>query len=257
MKHLSRFGTLALGVLVLSLIGAAARAQTPLRVVTSGQTAPKTFVDHGTPTGYAVDITAEALKRAGFEPEIEALPWARAVATAEDGEALIAGFSRTAERDRLFDYSDALYDERVVLVTRRGADFPFRTLADLDGRTIGIQRASSYGPVLEAALDRFHVARDSGYCERLKMLYAGRIDAAIVSGGAAAVRLNAVDAGIDPRDLIVHDVPVAIDPNYIAIAKSWPGSREILARINLALRRMTKDGTTRRILTAYEDGAGL
>lgn len=257
MKNFRRFGIVALGVLVLCLAGTAVRAQTPLRVLTSGQTAPKTYVDHDKPAGYLVEITAEALHRAGYVANIEALPWARAIATAEAGEGLLTGFSWTPERDRLFAYSDILYEDRVVLVTRRGADFPFENLADLNGRSIGIQRASSYGPALDAALGRFHVVRDNGHCERLKMLSAGRIDGAILSGGDAAVRFNAAAAGVDPRDLVIHRVPVALDPNYIAIAKSRPDGGEILGRINLALAAMARDGTTARIIAAFEIDAGL
>ncbi|MDB5360023.1 MAG: Exported protein of unknown function [Rhodospirillales bacterium] len=257
MKNFRRFGMVALGALVLCLAGAAARAQTPLRVFTSAHTAPKTYLDHDKLAGYLVEITAEALHRAGYVANIEALPWARAIATAETGEGLLTGFSWTAERAQLFAYSDVVYDDRVVLVTRRVADFPFEKLSDLNGRSIGLQRGSSYGQVLEAALGQFHVVRDNGHCERIKMLSAGRIDGAILSGGDAAVRFNAAAAGVDPHDLVIHRVPVAIDPNYIAIAKNRPDAGEILGRINRALAAMARDGTTARIIAAFEVDAGL
>lgn len=253
-----RFGTLALGALALCLVASAAEAEAPLLVLTSAQTAPKTFQDeHDRASGYLVEITAEALHRAGYVAQIEALPWARAVAQAEAGEGLVTGFSRTPERDQLFEYSDAVYDDRVVLVTRRAADFPFNSLADLAGHSVGIQRASSYGPALEAMLDQINIARDNGHCERIKMLGAGRIDAAIVSGGVPAVLYNAAVAGVDPHDLVIHAIPVAIDPNYIAIAKTRPDAHEILGRINVALADMARDGTTVRIIAGYEVGAGL
>jgi ABC-type amino acid transport substrate-binding protein len=89
------------------------------------------------------------------------------------------------------------------------------------------------------------------------MLGAGRIDGAIVSGGVAGVLFNATTAGLDLRDLVIHATPVALDPNYIAIAKSRPDGREILGRTNLALAAMGRDGTTRRLIAAYEVGAGL
>jgi polar amino acid transport system substrate-binding protein len=251
------FSLLAFGALALCLAGTAARAEAPLRVFTSSQTAPKTYLNHDRPTGYLVEITAEALHRAGYLPQVEALPWARAVAEAEAGEGLVTGFSRTVERDRLFDYSDVVYEDRVVLVTRRDADFPFASLDDLAGRSIGIQRGSSFGPELEAALDQFHVVRDNGHCERLRMLGAGRIDGAIVSGGVAGVSFNVATAGLDLHDLVIHATPVALDPNYIAIAKSRRDGPEILGRINLALAAMARDGTTRRLIAAYEVGAGL
>lgn len=253
---MKKFGLLALAASALCLAGAA-QAEAPLRVFTSSQTAPKTYVDHDSPVGYLVEITAEALHRAGYVSEIEALPWARAVAEAEAGEGLITGFSRTVERDKLFDYSDVVYEDRILLVTRRDADFPFNRLSDLDGRSIGLQRGASYGPELEAVLGQFHVVRDNGHCERLKMLGAGRIDGAIVSGGVAAVLFNAALTGLDPRDLVIHATPVAIDPNYIAIAKSRADGREIIGRVNRALAAMAHDGTTRRIMAAYEVNAGL
>ncbi len=257
MTNFCRIGMVALGALVLCLAGTAAKAEAPLLVFTSAQTAPKAYIDHDRPAGYVVEITTEALHRAGYIADIEALPWARAVAQAEAGDGLVTGFSRTPERDELFAYSDALYDDRVVLVTRRGADFPFESLADLAGHSVGIQRGSSYGPALEVMLDQFHAVRDNGHCERIKMLGAGRIDAAIVSGGVPAVLFNAAIAGIDPKDLVIHSVPIAIDPNYIAIAKSRPDAHKILRRINLALAEMVRDGTTRRFIAASEVGAGL
>jgi polar amino acid transport system substrate-binding protein len=226
----------------------------PLRLFTSSQTPPKSYLDHGKPVGYIVELSVEALRRAGYAVEVEALPWARAVAEAETGAGAITSFSRTAERERIFDYSDLVFMDRVVLVTRRSADFPFESLKDLADRTIGIQRAGSYGPELEAMLDTFRVVRDGGHCERLKMLAAGRIDGAIVSGGAAAVAFNAGSVGLDLRDLVVHDTPIAIDPNFIAVAKSRPDAPELLERVNRALADMAGDGTTRRIVATYQDG---
>ena len=254
---MKNFGLLVLATIGLCLAGTAAQADTSLRVFTSSQTAPKTYVDHDSPAGYLVEITVEALHRAGYVAEIEALPWARAVAEAEAGGGLITGFSRTVERDTLFDYSDVVYEDRIVLVTRRDADFPFNSLSDLDGRTIGLQRGGSYGPALEAVLGQFHAVRDNGHCERLKMLDAGRIDGAIVSGVVAAVLFNAAVAGLDPRELVIHATPVAIDPNYIAIARSRADGAEIIGRVNRALAAMAHDGTTRRIIAAYEVDAGL
>ena len=249
---------LVLAVLVGCIAGAgavrAASGDPPhLRLFTSSQTPPKTYLDQGVPAGYLVEISAEALRRAGYVPEVEAIPWARAVEAAQAGEGVITAFSHTPDRDRSFDYSDVVFDDRVVLVTRRGADFPFLTLKDLAGHTIGIQRGSSYGPALEAALGMFVPVRDSGHIERLRMLVAGRIDGAIVSGGIPAVLFNAGAAGIELHDLIIHATPIAIDPNYMAIAKSRPDAAEILGRVNSALGEMNRTGMIEKIIAAYEN----
>ena len=249
---------LVLAALVGGLAGAgavhAASGDPPhLRLFTSSQTPPKTYLAQGVPAGYLVEISAEALRLAGYVPEVEAIPWARAVEAAQAGDGVITAFSHTPERDRLFDYSDVVFDDRIVLVTRRGADFPFASLKDLAGHTIGIQRGSSYGPALEAVLDTFVPVRDSGHVERLRMLVAGRIDAAIVSGGVPAVLFNAGAAGIELHDLVIHSTPIAIDPNYMAVAKSRPDGAEILGRINAALEQMNRTGMIRKIIAAYED----
>ncbi|HEV2675896.1 MAG TPA: transporter substrate-binding domain-containing protein [Aliidongia sp.] len=249
------FGLLALIACFLGAgsAGAMAGDLPHLRLFTSSQTPPKTYLDQGKATGYLVEISVEAMRLAGYEPEVEAIPWARAVAAAEAGEGVITAFSHTPDRDRLFEYSDVVFEDRVVLVTRRGADFPFESLKDLAGRTIGIQRGSSYGPSLEAALDTFNAVRDSGHVERLKMLVAGRIEGAIVSGGTPAVMFNASAAGIELRNLVIHSTPIAIDPNYMAIAKSRPDGAEVLGRINRAVEQMNRDGIIRKIIAAYED----
>jgi polar amino acid transport system substrate-binding protein len=253
-RRLALLGLLGACLSAMGQAWAADGVPQPLRLFTGSQTPPKTYLDHDKPVGYIIDISTEALRRAGYVAEIDPLPWARAVAEADAGDGAITGFSRTAERERRFDYSDLVLEDRVVLVTRRGADFPFNSLKDLANRTIGMQRGSSYGPELEAALGTFHPIRDSGHCERLKMLAAGRIDGAIVSGRTASAIFNTGSADIDVRDLVIHDTPVAIDPNYIAIAKSRPDAVEILDRVNEALAGMAQDGTTRRIVAGYESG---
>lgn len=213
---------------------------------------PKSYLKEGKVIGFMVDLTREALHRAGYTADIQAFPWARAVKMSERAEGLISSFSRTPEREVLYFFSDPIYEDPVLLVTKRDANFSFSGPKDLAGRTVGLLRSTSFGAEFEGLRASFIEAPDDSAEQRLKKLLAGRIDAAIISGGLPALRFFAQSAEIKLDLLKVHNPPIVLDPNFIAIAKTYPKASEIIANINKAIASMRSDGSIKRIMAGYE-----
>jgi polar amino acid transport system substrate-binding protein len=92
------------------------------------------------------------------------------------------------------------------------------------------------------------INEDGGPAQRLLMLVAGRLDAAVIAGGAHAVRYNARQAGIPIEQLRIVSLPVMQDPNYFAIARQHPQAQALMTRINQTLRRMKQDRSLNRLL---------
>lgn len=70
-------------------------AEPEMKLLVASQVAPKMFLDDdGKPTGYVTQVAAAIIRRAGYTPVIEAVPWARAYKKALDGEGVLAGLSR-------------------------------------------------------------------------------------------------------------------------------------------------------------------
>jgi polar amino acid transport system substrate-binding protein len=223
-----------------------------LVVLVADAVPPKMFLADGKPTGFVTEIACEAVRRAGYRPDVKALPFARALAVAQAGGGIIPGLSFSEERAQLFLFSGVMYEDPVLLVTASDRDFPYHGLQDLAGRHIGINRGSHYGAALDAARQTFSVEEDSGTEPRLRKLLLGHLDGAIVSGGAAAVRFTARAIGTDPSTFVIHRPPLALDKNFIGVAKGMPDAQLMIDRLNGALASMWADGTIARMVAAYE-----
>ena len=88
----------------------------------------------GRPRGILIDILKYAdqeLREDSFR--VELYPWARAYRYASGGIGGIVGLSWTQERAALFDYSDPVYVDDVVIVVHKGKEFSFK---DMTGQEI-------------------------------------------------------------------------------------------------------------------------
>lgn len=238
----------------ISGVQAAFAQNTPLPVielVVADVAPPKMFLRAGQPTGYITEIAVEALRRAGYRAEITPLPWARAVATAQAGQAIIPSLSFTEDRAKIFHYSTPMWEDRVVVVTRKGGEFVFSTAADLQGRQVGISRGAEFGQAFAIARSGITLVEDASNDMRMRKLLNGRIDAAIISGGTAAVRYAAELIGADSALFSVLETPLAIDLNHFGISKNFPDAEKLLERLNQALDSMWADKTIHWIGAGY------
>jgi polar amino acid transport system substrate-binding protein len=218
----------------------------------SDSLAPKCWNDRGKPRGYAIDAAVEVLSRSGFTVEVKLEPWVRAVEDAKAGLGFITHFSKTREREQFFDFSRPLVYDRIVVVTLKGREFPFAGVKDLAGKTVGMLRGVAYGGDWTASLPSFIQEEDTDAVARLGKLARGRLDAAVISSGAAGLKIAAEQAGLDPAQFSILPVPILIDPNYLAVAKS-ADSVAVIARLDATIEQMHKDGTVARIMAGYGD----
>ncbi|MBV8618661.1 MAG: amino acid ABC transporter substrate-binding protein [Curvibacter sp.] len=240
----------ALVLFGLTLAGLHAVAAEPeLTMLVGSLNAPKMFLsEEGRPTGYFTELADALARRAGYSPRLVAVPWPRAVLMAEQGDGVVASLSRTPERERLFLFSDPILEEKILIVTLKRSNLTAASLADLQGRKVGLSRGSKYGARFVEELPLVETQEDDSTVARLKKLSLGRIDAAIVYGGMASVVYNAQLAGVDMADLTVQGTPLALDKNYFGIAKTRPDAAAVLRNLNAANAAMKADGGISAIL---------
>ncbi len=211
---------------------------------------PKSWQDGSTPHGYAVDAATEALTRAGYQPIVKLEPWPRAIEDVTAGNGIITHFSKTPQRERIFEFSQPLVYDRIVVAVRKGREFPFTSVKDLVGKRVGVLRGVAYGGDWAASLKDLTLEEDTDAVARLGKLVRDRLDAAIISSGAAGLEIAAHQAGLRPAQFTILAVPILDDPNYLAIARG-PDSPRIMAGINAAIATMHADGTIDRIMAKY------
>lgn len=181
---------------------------------------------------------------AGIEWQIHSVPWARVLLMAESGQALAFGVSRSASRERLFEFSEPVFNNHVWMVVRRDQPLNFRSMEDLRGRVICVTRGISYGSAFEAAKgELFRLESvDGNLGARARMLVAGRCDVMLTSHRSAQAwvveKVMRKESG-HSASIAVLPVPMQVDPVHFVAARGQ-ALAQVLPRLNLAMRRQAE-----------------
>ncbi|WP_421901854.1 substrate-binding periplasmic protein [Maridesulfovibrio sp.] len=222
-------------------------------------TPPQTYLENGKPTGFLVEIVAEAVKRAGYIPDIRIVPWKRAMAMAEKGTAdavFNAGFNE--ERYKFLRYPETiLITEKVVALRRAGSDTYFS--ADFVGAEKyigGVGRAFYYGEKVDKALkDKLfkRIEEVPNLDLNAKKLLMGRIDFFFADYYPALSFLNdhnlldKVEAVLDPKT----GLPLVYSKSDTYLAFSRKKAPEAFKKVSAELKKMKQDGIYKKIMFKY------
>lgn len=188
--------------------------------------------------------------------ELRPYPWIRAERNAKAGEGLIFGLPKTPQRQRDFRFSTAVTANRLWLVTRSDATFPFDHIEDLRGKTVGAVHGYDYGEQVERAKHRiFRVESDISSREaRLTRLMLKRLDAVLLfapyadSARDTELAVNALMAGKFKELGLGSEVTLSVLPQpllagnfqYFAVARTRDDG--LIDKIDAALARGRKAG---------------
>lgn len=222
----------------------------------NGYKPPKKFLDiNGKPSGILVEIMRYVDKQL---PDVEFVyklsPWKRAYHNAEQGKGGVIGFSKNDERLKRYDYSDAMYYDELVLVVKKGHEFEYNTIKDLQDKRVGFIRGATFGQEFEDAKNSiFMPSEDNEGVQRLKKLLYDRIDVALVGGGKYGVNvmINKDSELIMKKDgFVILPTPFIKDSNHLGFLKSM-NMKEFLVDFNRVLQEAKEDGTIERIIERY------
>ena len=231
-------------------------AQTEIVILGADYKPPKIYQDAGAPKGILVDIIRYVDKRLeDYTITIKLYPFARAYRYALQGKGGIVGLSTTDERLKLFDYSELLYNDEIVIVTKRGHEFPFENVEDLQGKVIGMNRGGSYGEKFEQYKDSglLTVENNNSPALSLKKVLAERLDGSFMNPGAASLEytISQNPSLLKYRnELVILPVPFAVDPNFLGFAKSMK-MQEFLRKWNRIVQQGDENGDIQEIIDQY------
>jgi polar amino acid transport system substrate-binding protein len=221
---------------------AAAQAQPAVLVNVDESNPPFMFASDGRARGVYPGLMAAAFDQMNVVVAIQPKPWLRVLAEIDAGTAGVGGIYKNSERLKRFDFSDALFVERVNIYSQRRDDARYASLADLKGKRVGVIRGWSYG-------DAFDSARRSGAMrvddvgsdtQNFAKLEAGRLDVVLAIAEAAEPQLTKHPAVRLAGTLIEN-------PTYLAFNKS-AGMLPFIERFNLALAKLKQSGDAKKIV---------
>lgn len=203
----------------------------------SGAYKPFSFDDGGDIVGFDVDIANEIANRIGREPVmVSPVPFDTLIQGLKSGkyDALVASHGITAEREEQVDFTRPYYRSGAQIFVNEGTT-DIAGPADLDGKKIGVVKASTYLDLANTLTDPKNVTTYDSDVIALQDLVTGRIDAVITDKLVGLIAKNDSGLSIDAAGDVLQQ-----DEMGIAVQE---GDAELLAAINQALEDMIADGT--------------
>lgn len=205
---------------------------------------PYVFADDtaDAPRGLTTAIVITVLRRAGYDPSIDILPWARALQSTRDGDhdALLSAWY-TDDRDRYLAFSRPIFMNRRSLLA---ASEQNRTAyADMTTtKTVTAVRGYKPTMMLQQRADlRFnHV---SGLEIAVRMLNRGRTD--FIVGEERVVAHTAGQIGIE-RPFAVMEV-LQVNCAHVAVSRKHKTAPAVVADFNRIYEAMASDGSLQRL----------
>lgn len=192
--------------------------------------------------------------------DLRRYPWRRVLYNGENGEGLIFGIYKTAEREQFFAFSEPVYAEKIWLIKRCADPFVFNQMQDLKGKTIGIVQGSSAGLEFDSQVNLLFKAEynTSSLSGRFSKLYQKRMDAFLYYEPRTNLKslqreLNQVYASeLEEYKKQKHEVfcilPKPVSTVDVHFALSLKSDRRILDKIDQVLIQARKTGELERFL---------
>ena len=200
---------------------------------------PYGFMDeNGEYTGFDLDLAQEVCNRRGWTLVKQPIDW-----NAKDNElnagnidCIWNGFTRNEERENQYAWSDYYVNNSIVLLVRK--DSGFKTKADLAGKVVDVQAASSGADALEkdaefkATLKNVIEVKD--YNTAVMDLQSGAVDAVVIDIGVADYQCEIHD------DIMIMEEAVNTEKYAIGFQKDNTALRD---QVQETLYEMLEDGT--------------
>lgn len=209
--------------------------------------------ENGEYDGFDLALAKELCVRLGWDFKAVAINW-----DSKDNELATGsisciwnGFTCTG-RENEYTWSDAYVDNSIVVVVK--ADSGIQSLADLAGKTVMVQSASSGADALNgntALKDTLKQVVELGdYNLGFMELKQGSVDAIVVDQGVAAYQI-----ANNEGNYVILDEAVSTEQYAVGFLK---GNTELRDQVNAELLKMAQDGTMEKIGEAYvKDGLVL
>lgn len=203
----------------------------------------------GSPAGLYPILIGAVLDRMGYQMNLKTYPWSRALAMGTNGEAPLAGIYKNEERLKIFDYSDAVYPNKLMLYVVKGKSFEYKDVSDLQGKSIGVMAGWTYGDAFDQALKNGSLRAEEVANDRdnFQKLILGRVDC-IIAESTIADQIIKEENYTSQVEML--PTPVIVFDAYLVFAKS-ANQTELLETFNATLAEMKQDGSYDKLIAEW------
>jgi len=198
-------------------------------------------------SGFDVDVIKAVADAAGIKIEVKNTGWDPLFDGIDKGkvDAGISAITITEERKQKYDFSEPYFEANQLILVPE--DSPVTKLADLKGKKIGVQSATTGAIVVEKAFGKNYEGL-KGYEDTPSAVddfFIGRVDAVVADNG---VLQFLVSKHKDKKFKLIKDDSFEVE-NYGIMVKK--GNTEFLAKINEGLKKIKENGKLQEIHDQY------
>ncbi len=208
--------------------------------------------------GYSIELLRRVFLRAGYQLDVNFLPWPRVLSEVETGRHDIAAPAYPSEeRYKKYWVSESFATSQLGFFKLRQTQFSFKDISKLKNYRIGAVRGYSNGSIIDVMTDieKEIVSKDE---MNIKKLVNGRIDLAIGDrlNGLTIIR-KLLDTETDAkkkealRSIEFVDPPLVDNTLHVLVSRARPDGAKILSEFNAALKAMKADGSLEKILREF------
>ncbi len=210
---------------------------------------PYMFESKGKAEGLYPRLLDEVFQKMNMNAKLEPKPWARVMRLAKRGKWGVGGIYKNSEREKIFDYSNPIYQEELLLFVKKSSAIKFSTLKDLKGKVLALMRGWSYGTDFDREKKKkaFRVIETSNGEQSFTLLLKGRVDGVVMDGVSAKMILEKNKWVTKVKE---KETPVARNAAYIAFHKSTKKA-DVIKKFNEALRAIKKEGSYNKIISNF------
>ncbi|RCW52030.1 transporter substrate-binding domain-containing protein [Paenibacillus prosopidis] len=236
--------------------GNSAQEKTKLVLGTSADYAPyefhKSIDGQDTIVGFDIEIAKEIAKDMNAELEIQDMDFDGLLLALNTGKVdmVISGLTPTEERKKNVDFSEIYYLAEQGVLTKKEQAGEFKTLDDLKGKKIGVQK----GSIQEGIAQEIEGAKLTSLAkipEIVMELTSGRVDAIIVEKPVADQYV------LTQTDIVLSDVEIEQSEeeagSAIAVKK---GNQKLLDSIDSTIKRLKESKDIERFVVEANELVG-
>lgn len=218
-----------------------------VKIVSDTSYAPFEFKDSDQVyKGIDVDIINKVAQLKGWDVDMTYPGFDAAVNAVQAGQAdaIMAGMTKTSEREKVFKMSDTYYDTKVVIATSKSKTIS--KYEQLKGKTVGVKNGTTSQKFLDKNKDKY------GY--KIKTFDTGDLMYNSLSTGS-------VDAVMDDQPVIEYainqgqDLKISMDGESVGSfafgVKKGSKYEHLVTEFNEALAEMKKDGSLNQIIEKW------
>ncbi len=203
--------------------------------------------ENGEIVGFDIDTAREVCSRLGVELVCQPIDWSAKEQELATGniDCIWNGFTVTEERKKAMTFSEPYVKNAQVVVVK--ADSPYKTLADLSGKTLGLQAGSSAQDAVDSMPEfKATLAEEVGFKDNLMAL----MDLEIGGVDAVAMDLLVANDNINRsgKDFRILDETLVEEEYAIGFRL---GDYALRDAVQAELEAMAADGTLAEIATKW------